>query len=338
MRQARPDRHAPEWQIWTALAIVYVVWGSTYLAIRVVVDTMPPLLAAGARFVTAGLIMFGLLAARRGLGGLRLSRGEWLGAGFVGLALLLGGNGLVSLAERDVPSALAALIVAVIPLWVVILRRLSGERVALGTVLGVVVGFAGVAVLIVPRGVDGTVNVGGMLMLVVAAASWAIGSYFSKRVGLPHDPLASTGAQMLVGGSGLLIVGLLAGEAGLFRPERFSSGSVFSLIYLVLFGSVLAYTAYTWLLQHAPVSRVATYAYVNPVVAIFLGWALLQEEVNLTMILGAAMIVVSVGLVIRTESRAVRTEVVLEAAPVAADLLLAEEGEEDAGAPVNRPA
>lgn len=337
MRQVRPDRHAPEWQIWTALAIVYIVWGSTYLAIRVVVDTMPPLLAAGARFVTAGLIMFGLLAARRGLGGLRLSRGEWLGAGFVGLALLLGGNGLVSLGERDVPSALAALIVAVIPLWVVILRRLFGERVALGTVLGVVVGFAGVAVLIVPRGVDGTVNVGGMLMLVVAAASWATGSYFSKRVGLPHDPLASTGAQMLVGGSGLLIVGLLAGEAGLFRPERFSSGSVFSLIYLVLFGSVLAYTAYTWLLQHAPVSRVATYAYVNPVVAIFLGWALLQEEVNLTMILGAAMIVVSVGLVIRTESRAVRTEVVLEAAPVAADLLLAEEGEEDPGPPVNRP-
>lgn len=304
MRDQRADRHAPEWQIWLALAIIYVIWGSTYLAIRVVVDTMPPLLSGGARFVVAGVIIFVILALRSGRGALRLRRGEWIGAGLVGAALLLGGNGLVMLGERDVPSALAALIVAVIPLWVVILRRVFGERIGLGTVAGVVVGFVGVAVLIIPEGINGDVAVAGMLMLVVSGFSWSLGSYFSKRLELPRDPLASTGAQMLVGGSGLLIAGMLAGELGLVQPDRFSTPSVASFVYLVVLGSVLAYTAYTWLLQHAPVSRVATYAYVNPVVAIILGVALLDERIHPTMLLGATMIVIAVGVVIRTEQRA----------------------------------
>jgi drug/metabolite transporter (DMT)-like permease len=332
MRQARPDRHAPEWQVWTALVIVYVVWGSTYLAIRVVVETMPPLLAGGVRFVIAAVVLFGLMALRGGPGALRLRRAEWLGASFVGLALLLGGNGLVMLGERDVPSALAALIIAVVPLWVVLLRRLFGERVPAGTLIGVVAGFAGVAVLIVPQGVSGAVAIGGMLMLVVAAFSWSVGSYFSKRLELPRDPLMSTAAQMLVGGAGLLVVGLASGEAGLARFDRFSTASVLWLGYLVIFGSILAYTAYTWLLQHATVSRVATYAYVNPVVAIVLGAVVLNERIDAAMLLGAAMIVVSVALVIRTESRAARLAGALEASPAASEAIIEEEQHEEAAA------
>ncbi len=314
MRAARPDQAAPGWQVWAALIVVYIVWGSTYLGIRIVVETMPPLLSAGARHLLAGLILFGFIAVRRGMGALRLSRAEWTAAAFVGLALLLGGNGLVMLGERDVPSGLAALIIAVVPLFVVVLRFLFGERVGLGTVVGVALGLAGMLVLIIPRGIDGSVQLAGMLMLVAASASWSIGSYFSKRVQLPRDPLASTGAQMLTGGVALAVVGVLLGEIGLVQPERFSTGSLIAFAYLVTFGSVLAYTAYTWLLVHAPVSKVATYALVNPVVATFLG-ALYGESIDVTMLIGAAMIVVSVAVVIRTESRAVQPTGALEANP-----------------------
>jgi len=321
MRQARPDQAAPEWQIWLGLLIVYIVWGSTYLAIRVVVGTMPPLLSAGVRFVIAAAILFAYVALRHGISSLKLSRSEWLGVGFVGLALLLGGNGLVMLGERDVPSGLAALIVAVIPLYVVLLRFIFRERVAVATVLGVLIGFAGVAVLIVPRGIDGSVAIGGMLLLLLAPLSWSIGTYFSKRVDLPGDYLVSTGAQMLVGGAALLVVGLLVGEAGLVKPETFSMDSLLALAYLIVFGSVIAYTAYTWLLQHAPVSRVATYAFVNPVVAIILGTVLINEEINATMIIGAAMIVVAVAIVVRTESQTPKPDAEEEAAttPAAAE-------------------
>jgi len=315
----RADRHAPEWKIWLALGIVYIVWGSTYLAIRVVVQTMPPLLSGGFRHVVAAAVIFVLLALTRGTGALRLTRAEWLGSGLVGLLLLLGGNGLVMLGERDVPSGLAALIIAVEPLLIVILRRIFGERIALGTIIGVVVGFTGVAVLIIPEGIGGDVRILGMLMIVAAAVSWAIGSYISRLVALPHDPLASTGAQMVVGGTSLLLVGLLVGEQNAYRVEDFSVESLVALGYLIFFGSILAYTAYTWSLQHAPMSRVATYAYVNPVVAVALGALVLSEPIHLTMLIGAAMIIVSVALVIRTESRATRPTGALEAAPPTAE-------------------
>ncbi len=296
------NRQAPDWQVWAALLIVYIVWGSTYLAIRVVVETMPPLLTAASRHLLAGLTIVVLLIITRGTRSLRLSRSEWVGGGFVGLALLLGGNGLVVLGERDVPSGLTALIIAIVPLFVVLLRRIFGERVALGTYVGVAGGFVGMALLIVPHGVLGDVNVLAMLMLVGASLSWAIGSYFSKRLQLPRDPLASTAVQMVVGGSGLAVAGTLAGEWGLAHFERFSGESVLAFGYLIIFGSVLAYTAYTWVLQHASVSRVSTYAYVNPVVAIVLGALILQEVVDFWIVLGAAVIVVSVALVIRSEA------------------------------------
>jgi drug/metabolite transporter (DMT)-like permease len=303
VRAPRASVQAPEWQIWLALGIVYIVWGSTYLAIAVMVQTMPPLLSGGTRHVVAGIIIFAILAVRSGPRALRLTRAEWVAGILIGLALLLGGNGLVVLGERDVPSGLTALIIAVVPLIVVVLRRIFGERVPLGTLIGVVAGMAGVAVLIIPEGINGTVSVIGMLMIIGASISWSIGTYFSKRLTLPKDPLASTGTQMLGGGVALLIVGALTGESALVQPQNFSTESLLSLAYLIVFGSVLAYTAYTWLLIHASVSRVSTYAYVNPVVAVFLGWLLLNEKVDATMIIGAAIIVVAVWIVIRAEAR-----------------------------------
>jgi drug/metabolite transporter (DMT)-like permease len=311
---------APAWMIWGALVVVYVVWGSTYLAIRVVVDTMPPLLSGSWRFLVAGIILYALLVMRSGPRVLRLSRAELIGATAVGWALLVGGNGLVMAGERDVPSGLAALIIAIVPLWVVLLRLVFREQIRWGTLFGVLIGFAGVAVLVVPRGIDGSIALGGMLMLIVAGASWAVGSYYSRRLALPSDPLVSTAAQMLAGGVGLAAAGVLTGELELLQPAAFSSESVVSLLYLVVFGSLVGYTAYTWLLQNTTISKVSTYAYVNPVVALFLGWAILREEITASIIVGGLMIVVAVGLVIRTETRPREDVGALEAPPAHAAL------------------
>jgi drug/metabolite transporter (DMT)-like permease len=305
---------AAGWLVWAALLVIYIVWGSTYLAIALVVETMPPLLAASFRFLVAGLLVAAFLVVRRGPRALRLNTAELAGASLVGLALLLGGNGMVMLGQREVPSGLAALIIAVVPLWVVVMRLLFRERVRRGTLLGVIIGFAGVAVLVVPRGISGTVALGGMLLLIVAAASWAAGSFYSRRLRLPADPFVSTAVQLIAGGLGLAVVGVAVGELGLLHGAQFSSSSIIGLLYLISFGSILAYTAYTWLLQHAPVSKVATYAYVNPVVALALGWLILSEEISLTILLGGAMIVVAVGMVIRTEARP-RNVGALDAAP-----------------------
>ena len=319
MRAARPEQHVAEWRVWAALGIVYVVWGSTYLAIRVMVTGpggLPPLLAGGVRHVAAAVIIFGILLLLRSRGRLRLHTAELIGASIVGLLLLLGGNGLVILGEQQVPSGLTALIVAVVPLCVVVLRWIFRERIATGTIIGVMAGFAGVAILIIPEGISGRVDVVSMLMIIGASISWSLGTFMSKRLEMPRDPLVSTGVQMVAGGLGLFVVGAVSGES--VHPEQFSTDSLLALAYLITFGSVLAYTAYTWVLIHASVSRVSTYAYVNPVVAVILGGLLLNETVDLTMLIGAAVIIVSVWLVIRTEQRkpSLRQGVV-EAEPVA---------------------
>lgn len=310
-----------DWQVWAALLIVYVVWGSTYLAIRVVVESMPPLIAAGVRFLVAGLILGGVLLLRGARPRFRVSRAEMGGAALVGLLLLLFGNGGVSFGEQTVPSALAALIVGVIPLIVLIIRRIGGERISTVALGGVVLGFVGLAVLVVPRGIDGTVSLVGVAILLVASVAWAAGTYLSSRVALPDDPFISTTYQLLFGGAMLLLAGTLLGEWSGIRLESFSQGSVWALGYLIVFGSLLAYTAYTWLLQNAPVSKVATYAYVNPVVAVVLGFLILQEDISLSMLLGAVLIVASVAFTIRTTSPAVnapkerpRTEALPESA------------------------
>ena len=297
-------RHAsPGWRIALALAIVYVVWGSTYLAIRVMVETVPPLLGAGARFLLAGAGLAVFLAARRGPAVLRLSRREVVNAGLVGTLLLAGGNGLVTVAEQDVPSSLAALVIASVPLWVVVLRRVAGrERIAGATAAGVGIGFAGVAILLLPGSRPAGTGTLAMLGLLAAAASWASGSYLSGRLALPGDLFVSTAVQMVLGGVVMVVAGLAVGEAGTVNVSHFSFKSLAAFAYLMLIGSLVAFTAYVWLLQHAPISQVATYAYVNPLVAVVLGWAILSEHISAGVLAGAAVIVASVALVVRRES------------------------------------
>ncbi len=300
---ATPDAPAgaPSWQVWTCLWIVYVIWGSTYLAIRIMVETVPPLLGASARFTIAGLVMLGVLALRRGWSVLRPTREQLLGAGLVGL-LLPGANAVVSVAEQEVPSSIAALLIASVPLWVIIMRTLARDGVSRNSVAATLVGFGGVALLVHPGSATGDATIVGLLACVGAALMWASGSFASPRVALPGDPLVSVSWQMLLGGLAILVVGLLAGEASEVRPEAFSTRSVLAVAYLIVFGSWVAYSAYGWLLQNAPISRVATYAYVNPVVAIVLGWLVLDEVVTGTTLAGAAIIIASVALVIRIES------------------------------------
>ena len=293
---------AAEWQIWTGLWIVYLVWGSTYLAIRVVVETVPPFLSAGGRFMIAGAAMLAFLAWRRGSSVLRPARRQLVSCLAVGV-LLMGANAVVSVAEVDVPSSMAALLIASVPLWVILYRRVLGDRVAAVSVIAVLIGFAGVAILLLPGKQTGGAPLLALLTCVAAAAMWAGGSVASTRLALPGDPFVSGGWQMLLGGGVCLLTGALVGELGDFQPAEFSSRSLVAFAYLVVFGSWLAFTAYAWLLQNAPVSRVATYAYVNPVVAIALGWAILDEAVTATTFAGAAVIVASVAAVVRTESR-----------------------------------
>ncbi len=293
---------APAWQVWTCLWIVYIVWGSTYLAIRIMVETVPPLLGASARFAVAGAVMLGVLAVRRGTSVLRPTRAQLLGAGLVGL-LLPGANAVVSVAEQEVPSSIAALLIASVPLWVIIMRLVVHDGVSRNSVAATLVGFGGVALLVRPGTATGDATIVGLLACVGAALMWASGSFASPRVSLPRDPLVSVSWQMLLGGLAIAVVGLAAGEGGDVRPEAFSTRSLLALGFLIVFGSWVAYSAYGWLLQNAPISRVATYAYVNPVVAIVLGSLVLDEVVTGTTIAGAAIIVVSVALVVRLESR-----------------------------------
>jgi len=283
------------------LWIVYLVWGSTYLAIRVMVETVPPLLGAGARFSFAGAVMVAVVAARRGIAAVRVGPAELRGALLVG-TLLCGANAVVTVAEQEVPSAIAALLVATVPLWVLCLRRSAGERVTRAGLAAVLVGFGGVALLMLPGEQTAGASLLALLAVVAAALAWASGSFLAPRSALPADQFASTGWQMLLGGAMCLLAGLAAGEAPDVDPARFSADSVLAFAYLVVFGSWLAFTAYAWLLQHAPLSKVSTYAYVNPVVAIVLGWLILDEAITALTLAGAAVIVASVALIVRVEA------------------------------------
>lgn len=293
---------APGWKVWVALATIYIVWGSTYLAIRVVVETIPPLLGASARFLVAGAVFWLFLRLRRGADSVRVTRPQLLAATATGVLLLGGGNGLVSIAEKDVPSGLAALIIASVPLWVVLFRFGSGERPTGLTLLGLAIGFVGVAILMLPGERPEGATVTGFVLLLLAAASWATGSYYSRGWPLPPDSIASTAWQMICGGAVMLVIAVAAGELGGFSLGDVSGRSLAGWIFLVTAGSLMAFTAYVWLLRNAPISKVATYAYVNPMVAIFLGWALLSEEITATIIAGASLIVASVALVVTREN------------------------------------
>ena len=297
-------RRASGPSVWAALGIVYVVWGSTYLAIAIAVQTLPPLFYSGIRFALAGLLLAAWLAFRRV--DLRISRRELGGAAAVGILMLAGGNGLVNLAERTVPSGVAALIVASIPLWIVVYRLVARERVGRDLLAGVLLGLVGVAILVVPGGLNGTIDPVGALMLFGATLSWALGTFLSPRLETPRNALVSTTYQMLAGGVVLLVVALARGELANVDPSTFSVRSLIAFAYLVVFGSLVAYSAYTWLLQNASVSLVATYAFVNPVVAVVLGALILAEPITPTIVVGAAIIVVSVAFIVFRQNYAQR--------------------------------
>jgi drug/metabolite transporter (DMT)-like permease len=292
------------WLLLANLWTVYLVWGSTYLAIRVTVQTVPPFLSAGIRFVVAGALLAAYLAVRGRLHIGKLTREQVVACAVVGALLLLGGNGLITMAEQTVPAGFAALLVASMPLWVVVLRIADGQRVSRTTIAAVLVGFVGVAILVLPKAGGGLATLGAPLLLMVAAVSWAIGSFSSQRLPLPRDPLVSTSLQMFLGGVFLTVGGLILGEAGRLDLASISAASAVSLLYLIVFGSLIGFSAYTWLLHHAPVSTVTTYAYINPIVAVLLGWAILAEEITVAIDVGALVILASVALVVRQESLA----------------------------------
>ena len=281
---------------WTALWTVYLLWGSTYLGIKVAGDTIPAFFAVSTRFILAGALMAAFVAWRRGRGALRVTRRELASAALIGL-LLPGANGLLFIAERTVPTGLASLIIASVPLIVVVLRISGGDRPPRLAIVGVVIGFVGVAVLFRPTG-DATWF--GIALTGLAALAWAVGSYLSGRLPLPRDAFVATTFEMLAGGLILLPVGLAQQP----DPGSFSGASLAAFAYLVVFGSLIGFTAYVWLLHNVPLGTASTYAYVNPVVAIALGVLFLDERLTWQILLGAAIVLASVAVVVRRESEA----------------------------------
>ncbi|HUR14230.1 MAG TPA: EamA family transporter [Mycobacteriales bacterium] len=292
----------PVWKTWTALGIVYVVWGSTYLAISYAVDGLPPLLTAAGRFLVSALVLGAFVAVRRGSGPFRATRRQWLGAGAVGLLLLLGGNGAVMLAEdAHLPSGLTALLVAGVPLFVVALRWLLRDRPTPRTLLGVGIGFVGLAVLLLPGSRPAGVSLGAAATVVVGSLLWSTGSVLAGQLELPKDPLVVTIGEMVGGAAGLALVGAARGEH--LTASGAGPRAWLALAYLVVFGSVIAFTAYSWLLQTAPVSQAATYAYVNPVVAVGLGALVAGERVTATSLVGGLVTLLAVYVVVTEEGR-----------------------------------
>jgi drug/metabolite transporter (DMT)-like permease len=292
--------------IWTALIVVYLLWGSTYLAIRIAVETLPALLSAALRFAVAGVILAVVLRLRRGPGALRVDLRQLGSAALVGVLLLAGGNGLVVLAESGppgvaVPSGIAALLVATVPLLVVLLRTGAGDRPPIWTFAGVTLGFVGLILLVLPAGSADAVPLLGALVVVVGAVSWSVGSFLSGRIRMPADPIVATVYEMAAGALVLAAVAAGRGELGDFHPAEVSTRSWLALGYLMVAGSLVAFTAYVWLLHNAPISLVSTYAYVNPAVAVALGALLVAEPITAQVLLGGAVIVAGVALVVSTE-------------------------------------
>jgi len=309
------------WLVAVALGIVYVVWGSTYLAIRVVVEDLPPMASASWRYFVAALLLGAILAVRGGPGRLRVAPRELIGCAALGLLLPALGNGLVSVGEHEgAPSGIAALLVAAVPLWVIVYRRLSGDRPSRRTTLGVLLGFAGLVLLITSQGVGGDVKIGASLIIMCATVFWSFGSWSTPRLPLPQDAFVLTVYEMLFGSAWLLIFAAVRGEQVL--PTSAPLDAWLAWGYLVTFGSVVAFTAYVWVLSVAPISLVATYAYVNPVVAVFLGWLILSESVTPSVSIGGAVVVGAVAIVVSAERQTKRIAAEREAervgtAPVA---------------------
>jgi drug/metabolite transporter (DMT)-like permease len=284
---------------WLALLSLYIIWGSTYLAILFVVETIPPFISAGVRFLISGLV---LLIWRMLARDPMPSRSQWRSAAIVGLLLLVGGNGLLSWSEQHIPSGVAALLIGTVPLWLVLIEavRPGGTRPTWQSLLGLAIGFAGIVVLIGPAEFSGEAaqfDLIGILVCLIAAFIWSLGSIYSRSADLPQSALMTTGMEMVAGSIGLFLVATLAGEWKNFSVADISQQSLYGLAYLITIGSLIGFVSYAWLLRHAPVSLVATYAYVNPLVAILLGSALAQEPLTPRILIAAGVIVGSVILI-----------------------------------------
>lgn len=279
---------------WIALLALYIVWGSTYLGIKVAIETIPPFFHAGIRFLISGII---LVIWQRSAGVAMPTRKQWISTAIIGNLLLLGGNGLVSWAEQFIPSGIAALIIGSVPIFLVIGEavRPGGVKPNWQAMLGILIGFTGIYILVGPSNTDGTsLNIFGIIALLSACLLWASGSIYSKNADLPKSVLMSTGAQMLMGSIGLFIVSGLTGELNGWDVTAVSARSIYGVLYLIFIGSLIGFVAYGWLLQNAPISLVATYAYVNPIVAVLLGNWFGNEPLEPRIWLATAIIIGSV--------------------------------------------
>jgi drug/metabolite transporter (DMT)-like permease len=294
-------------QIIAAFASIYTVWGSTYLAIRYAVETIPPFLMGGARFVVSGALLY-IWARYRGAP--RPTRLHWRNATIAGAFLLLGGNGAVVWAEQSMPSGLTALLVSILPFWLVIIEwvRPPRRRPSGAVLLGLLLGFIGIIVLVGPGSIrgDGEISITGALVLILGSLSWAIGSFFSRDAQLPESGLLTTGMEMLGGGILLIVVGVLSKELSGFDIHAVSRASTVGLLYLITFGSLIGFTSYIWLLDKVSPARLGTYAYVNPIVAVLLGWAVAGERLSLRTGAAAAIVICAVALITTARSTSVR--------------------------------
>ncbi|MDQ1712280.1 MAG: hypothetical protein QOE45_1730 [Frankiaceae bacterium] len=316
----------PKYRVWFALVTVYVVWGSTYLGIRYAIgaDTgqpgLPPLLMAGTRFMLAGALLYAWAIRRPAADGQpdRPTRRQWAACAVIGTLLLLGGNGLVTLAERHVASGIAAVIIALVPIWTAVIGLAFGsDRLPRIGVAGLAIGFAGAFVLANPAGA-GHLAPGGVLLLIVATLCWASGSYYSRTAPVPRRPLVMTGMEMLAGGAAMTLASVLSGDAFTLDLGNVGWKAWVAYAYLVVFGSMLAFTAYAWLLRNARLSLVTTYAYVNPAVAVLLGALFLGEHLTTRALVASALILAGVGLVVSSRPPA---EVAQEPGPAVGPLV-----------------
>lgn len=293
--------------IWLGLLVLYFVWGSTYLGIAIAVDTIPPFLMAATRFLIAGLILLAWSVAREGHAFSLPSTREWRDSALVGAMLLGGGMGMVAYGEQTVPSGITALFIAMMPVWVAVLGRIFlGQRLPRLAVIGIVLGFGGVAILIGPSAFGGAGSLAplGLAAILISPIAWSSGSLFaSHRAVLPSRPLVATGAQMVSGGLVLLAMSMVSGETQGFRLEAVSVDSLIAMVYLTIIGSLLAFTAYGWLLRVAPLPLIATYAYVNPVVAVGLGAVVLGEPIELRTLVAGVVIIVAVAVIVTARGR-----------------------------------
>jgi drug/metabolite transporter (DMT)-like permease len=294
-----------------AFATLYLVWGSTYLGIRVAVETLPPFLMAGARFLVAGGMLAGWLAVTRGF---RATARQWRDNAIIGTFLLLGGNGLVAWAEQFIPSGLTALIIGSTPLMMVLTEWAwrGGHRPTALTGAGLLLGFAGVAWLAAPweSATGGGLHLGGVTAILAGCVFWAFGSIYGRRVRQPAEPLTASALQMLCGGVALMLAAFAHGDLVAFSPAAVAARSWLAFMYLILVGSLVGFSTFVWLMKHSTPARVSTYAYVNPLVAVFLGWLILDEPVTARTLAAAAVIVISVAIITTQRGRSAAPQTV----------------------------